>query len=153
MAAALAGLLDPAPAVLEKDTLYGGFVGATLAAAGRPDSEREGPWYDEHVKAHEYAGMTAAARSIRSWVAELGGPAVHLVWVRIDPATLRHRLEIRGRTQDAGKLADFAAFVARMRPAEPPPVPHLAVEARENLVVTLRAAIRRPSASRSRTTG
>ncbi|GAA3212312.1 hypothetical protein GCM10010468_31570 [Actinocorallia longicatena] len=153
VAALLLARLRPVPALLDKDTLYGPFVAAALAAAGRDPAEREGPWYDAHVKDHEYAGMTAAAREIRApgcpvllsgpfttqirdparweaWTAALGGGAVHLLWIRSDPATLHHRLTVRGHARDRGKLEAFEAFLARMRPEEPPPVPHRAVDNR-----------------------
>jgi len=164
VAGLLLARLRPVPALLDKDTMYGSFVAATLAAAGRAPGEREGPWYDEHVKVHEYAGMTATAREIRghgctvllcgpftqqihdagrwrSWAADLGGGTVHLVWVRTDAVTLRRRLTARGSGRDTAKLADFAAFTASMRLGVEPGAPHATIDNREDPPATLEAQV------------
>jgi hypothetical protein len=158
--------LVPVPALLDKDTMYGSFVAATLAAAGHPAGEREGPWYDEHIKVHEYAGMTATAREIRShgcpvllsapftqhihqagrwqsWVAGLGGGTVRLVWVRSDAATLRRRLEIRGSGRDTAKMVCFEAFTTSMHLDAEPVAPHVTIDNRLTATAPLQDQVAR----------
>jgi predicted kinase len=158
--------LAPVPALLDKDTMYGPFVASVLDSAGRPAGEREGPWYDERIKAYEYAGMTGTAREIRghgcpvllsgpftgqihdaarwrSWVAERGGEPVHLIWVRSDAQTLRDRLAARGSDRDSGKLTDFDAFVASMRLDALPSVPHAVIDNRRTAPVSLQDQVAR----------
>jgi hypothetical protein len=161
----LLSALSPVPALLDKDTMYGPFVAAILAAAGRSPGEREGTWYDEHIKLHEYAGMTATAREIRthgcpvllcgpftqqihdarrwrSWVTDLGGGVVRLVWVRSDAASLRVRLAGRGLVRDSAKLAAFEQFTERMRLTDEPAAPHVTIDNRLCSARSLQAQIR-----------
>jgi putative acetyltransferase len=168
VASQLAQTLALPAAVLDKDTLYSGFVAATLQAAGRPYGEREGSWYNENIKKHEYAGMAAAAREIRrhgcpvilvapftsethdadrwaQFVAALGGDPVNLIWLRVDPETLRQRLVDRADPRDAAKLANYAGFLTATRAQEPPPVPHYEIDNRrpgtESLAATVAAIV------------
>ena len=160
VAGLLLAALEPTPALLDKDTMYGSFVAAVLASAGRPPGEREGPWYDEHVKIHEYAGMTATRP--RNPRLRLPGPAVRPLY-RADPrrsavAVLGRRTRrrdrapglgqvrrghlappasARGLARDSAKLAEFGQFCASMRLGTAPAAPHVTVDNRLTAAASL----------------
>ena len=123
----LAARLSPPAAVLDKDIVYGGFAAAVIHTAGQPPGLREGPWYDAHVKVHEYAGLAATARDIRAsgcpvvivapftneihdphrWdglLRDVGGEPVRLVWLSVEPSALYERLIDRASPNDAPVL-------------------------------------------------
>ena len=165
VAAILLASLVPPPALLDKDTMYGSFVAAVLAASGRPAGEREGPWYDEHVKVHEYAGMIATAREIRSHGCPvlLSGPFTGQIHdaepvARLGPPSSAagpsgwsgsgltrppcgDRLTARGLERDAAKLADFAAFTGRIRLGTEPIAPHFTIDNRLTAAAPLEAQV------------
>jgi len=128
----LLAALEPTPALLDKDTLYGPFVAAVLASA-------------REIRIHgcpvllsgPFTGQIHDARRWRSWVAELGGGTVHLVWVKSDEATLRRRLTARGLIRDTAKLAEFERFSASMRLGTEPAAPHYVVDNRLTAAVPL----------------
>jgi predicted kinase len=164
VASLLLARLQPTPALLDKDTMYNPFDEAILAMAGRPLGEREGPWYDEHIKQYAYVGLTATAHEIRSygcpvllsgpftkhihdaalwhaWVEQLGGGTVRLVWIQSDAQTLRQRLERRNSPRDTEKLHHFDEFVEYMQLETPPPVPHMTIDNRLTAHESLEAQI------------
>src|SRR5215469_7065273 len=164
VARVLLAALTPTPALLDKDTMFGSFVEYILTSSGRSIGEREGPWYDEHIKVHEYWGMTATAKQIRSfgcpvllsapftqqihhlqrwqsWTQELGGEPVRLIWVRSDARTLRQRLDRRESERDEGKLANFDAFIGSMNLDTEPTAPHTTVDNRLSAEGTLAAQV------------
>jgi predicted kinase len=59
------------------------------------------------------------------------GGAPLLVWLRLEPGEVLRRLRERGAARDAAKLADEAAYLARLAATAcaPPVVPHLAIDA------------------------
>ncbi|MGY0235058.1 AAA family ATPase [Longispora urticae] len=153
LAELLLARLDPPPALLDKDTVYGRFVATTLSVAGRPHGEREGAWYNANVKPHEYGGLAQTAAQVRAhgcavllcapfteqihdhgvwagYVDALGGGHVELIWVRSDADTLRARITARGLERDAGKLQYWDAFLAGVRVGAVPVVAHREIDNR-----------------------
>jgi len=82
------------------------------------------------------APFTAERSDPTAWAAAHGrlvaaGGAPLLVWLRLEPTEVLRRLRERGATRDAAKLADEAAYLARLAvtACRPPVVSHLALDA------------------------
>lgn len=159
-------LLDPAPALIDKDTLFNPLIDSVLREAGRPLGERESPWFDRVVKPHTYRAMLDVVREVRqggcdvivtapftevlyepgAWeqlCAHIGEGQASLLWVRSDAETLRDRLTKRGLARDGDKLTDFDSYAIRMHVADRPVAPHMEIDNRYNTTSDMAQAIRR----------
>lgn len=134
-------------AVLDLDTATGPLTEVIAGLFGRTDlSDPElaaltrGPRYDtlfalaaDTLRAGTPVVLVApftAERSPAGWAAataRLPGRAV-LIWLHLDPDELIARMSRRGAVRDSAKTADPAAYLATVA-AEPPQVPHIAVDA------------------------
>jgi predicted kinase len=79
------------------------------------------------------APFSAERRDPQAWDTAAGrlraaGGDPLLVWLRLDPATIVHRLRTRGARRDVAKLADESVFSATLDAAAPT-VAHLEVDA------------------------
>ena len=71
----------------------------------------------------------AAWSATHSRLTAAGGKPL-LVWLRLSPDEVLHRLRERGAARDAAKLADETAYLAGLAvTCAPPVVPHLALDA------------------------
>jgi predicted kinase len=124
---------------LDKDTMSGALVQASLEALGHEPTDRESnPTYVERIMPLEYRTLFAVAADNLAlghsvvldapFVAYLSDPAflsrstvgagwpatdVHVVHVRASAEIVRARLKDRGLDRDRAKLADWDAYWAR----------------------------------------
>jgi predicted kinase len=97
------------------------------------------------------APFTEERRDLEAWNAmdrrlRVAGGSPLLVWLRLEAATVMHRLHERGAARDAAKLADPAKFSASLKISEPVG-PHLTVDSHsptDDVVGAVLAALTQP---------
>ena len=130
-------------AFLDKDTVYGGYSARMMQLlTGDPD-DRDSPTFLENLREPEYEGLLAVTRenleigvnvvvcapfsrevkSHRLFDAQaLGmpdGTRIAVVWLTLDEAEARRRIEARGHRRDRYKLAHWEEYrVRRFEPAQ-----------------------------------
>lgn len=123
--------------LLDKDTLYGRYSAAAMAALTGDANDRDSPTYLEHLRDPEYQGLLDTAREnlalgisvivvgplsreVRAhrlhdpaWLAAPAGTEVRIVWVHLPEEEARARIVRRGNPNDAYKLAHWDAYRER----------------------------------------
>ncbi len=124
--------------LLDKDTLYGGYSSAVMGVLSGDANDRDSPLYLQHLRAPEYAGLLNTARenlsvgvncivvgpfsrevrahqlADRAWLGVGEDVTVHVVWVHLQEAEARRRIQARGNPNDAWKLAHWDAYRTRL---------------------------------------
>ena len=135
--------------LLDKDTLYGGYSSAVMGVLSGDANDRDSPLYLQHLRAPEYAGLLNTARenlsvgvncivvgpfsrevrahqlADRAWLGVGDDVTVHVVWVHLQEAEARRRIETRGNPNDAWKLAHWDTYRTRLFMPEAAQYPEL----------------------------
>lgn len=123
--------------LLDKDTLYGRYSAAAMAALTGDANDRDSPTYLQHLRDPEYQGLLDTAREnlalgisvivvgplsreVRAhrlhdpaWLQAPEGTPVRIVWVHLPEEEARARIVRRGNPNDAYKLAHWDAYRER----------------------------------------
>lgn len=123
--------------LLDKDTLYGRYSAAAMAAITGDPNDRDSPAYLENLRDPEYQGLLDTARENLAlgisvlvigplsrevkahqlhdpaWLKVPAGTDVHIVWVHLPEDEAHDRIVRRGNPNDAYKLAHWDAYRTR----------------------------------------
>jgi predicted kinase len=135
--------------LLDKDTLYGRYSAAAMAAlTGDPD-DRDSPVYLSNLRDPEYEGLLDTAREnlalgisvlvvgplsreIRAhrmrdadWLRVPRGTTVEVLWIHLDEEEAHRRIIARGHPNDAYKLAHWDEYRKRRFMPDPADYPEL----------------------------
>ncbi|MDR3399916.1 MAG: AAA family ATPase [Pandoraea sp.] len=123
--------------LLDKDTLYGDYSASVMGALTGNPNDRDSPLYLQTLREPEYAGLLETARENlrlgvnvlvvgplsrelregllfdRAWLGVDDDVSVHVVWVDLDEAYAKARIESRGNPNDAYKLAHWDEYRVR----------------------------------------
>ncbi|SPD47641.1 conserved protein of unknown function [Cupriavidus neocaledonicus] len=135
--------------LLDKDTLYGRYSAAAMAAITGDPNDRDSPAYLDHLRDPEYQGLLDTAREnlalgisvivigplsreVRAhllndpdWLNVPAGTTVRTVWVHLPEDEAHARIIRRGNPNDAYKLAHWDAYRTRRFMPAPADYPEL----------------------------
>jgi predicted kinase len=124
--------------LLDKDTLYGDYSSAVMGVLTGDANDRDSPLFLQHLRGPEYGGLLKTARenlalgtscivvgplsrevrahrlADRAWLGVADEVRVHGVWVHLQEAEARRRIEQRGNPNDAWKLAHWDDYRTRL---------------------------------------
>jgi predicted kinase len=150
-------------ALLDQDTLTNPLVAVVASVLGEDPEDLDAPAVRDRTRDVRYDALLAVARDnvvigtpvvlVAPFTAETRRPdrwagvarrlapaEAVLVWVDCPGDVLWERMAARGEARDGGKLADRAAFLARL--PGPPVVPHVRVDATRPVEAQLSALLR-----------
>ena len=124
--------------MLDKDTLYGNFSSAVMGVLTGNPNDRDSPVYLDNLRNPEYAGLLDTARDNlqlgthvlvvaplsreirahqlidRDWLRVGPEVQVTVVWVHLQEAEARRRIEQRGNPNDEWKLQNWEQYRTRL---------------------------------------